>query len=181
MEIWKDIEGYDGDYQISNFGRVKSLDRYVNHISSVNGRLVKGQILKNITNTKGYLMVNLNKLNKSKTYKIHQLVWDYFGNGKRDGQKIQVDHILEGDKTNNRIDNLQLLTQRGNTTKYQKTQHTTSKYIGVCWNKKSSKWYSSICINGKQKYIGYFNNEYDAHLAYKKEINKSWINHISKY
>ena len=56
-EIWKDVVGYEGLYQVSNLGRIKSLDRYVeypNYIKRINGRIMSQQ-----DNSKGYLMVNL--------------------------------------------------------------------------------------------------------------------------
>ena len=55
-EIWKDIEGYEGIYQVSNFGRVKSLDRYV--LRNGNSLFVKGIVLSQLNN-RGYLAVRL--------------------------------------------------------------------------------------------------------------------------
>ena len=100
--IWKDIEDYEGLYQINKFGNVKSLSRK---------QSVKERILKQNNNTSGYLIVNLYKNKKSKTTMVHHLVWDYFGDEPRNGRVLQVDH-----KNNIRIDcwigNLQLLNQR---------------------------------------------------------------------
>jgi ribosomal protein L15E len=63
------------------------------------------------------------------------------------GYKIVVDHIDNNIKTDNRLENLQLITQRENVSK--DIKNTSSKYIGVCWHKKAKKWRSSIQINGK--------------------------------
>jgi len=53
----------------------------------------------------------------------------------------------------------------------------TSKYKGVSWSKKNKKWQSAIYINKKQIYLGYFTNEYEAHLAYQKALEKRIICH----
>ena len=157
-EIWKDIEGYDGDYQISNFGNVVSYKRNV------------PRTMKSTKDHRGYLRITLSKNNKKNRYKIHLLVYDYFGKGKRNGRIIQVDHDDEN-KLNNRIDNLQLLTNRQNTTKSIDKTKTSSKYIGVSWFKRDKIWRTQIQINKIQIHIGYFQNEYDAHLAYKEAKN----------
>ena len=69
MEIFKDVKGYEGLYQVSDLGRVKSLARL-----DVLGRRVREKILKNAVNAKGYLIVNLAKSSKSNVKYIHQLV-----------------------------------------------------------------------------------------------------------
>ena len=63
-EIWKDIEGYEGFYQVSNQGRVRSIEREIIR----NGRTIKlkGRVLKQNVDSKGYLCVNLSKENNTK-------------------------------------------------------------------------------------------------------------------
>lgn len=157
-EIFKDIEGYDGDYQISNFGRVRSF-------KGVDMIYLKPQI------ARGYRRVSLHKNRIRRGIFIHRTVWDHFGDSKRNGRILQVDHI-DNVKTNNRIDNLQLLSQRENTTKAYLTTNKSSKYIGVSWVKSRNKWVSMITINGSQKNLGRFKTEYEAHLAYEKALNE---------
>lgn len=101
-EIWKDIEGYEGCYQVSNFGNVKSL----NYMHTG-----KEQILKLKTKKSGYLQVNLCKDGKIKTYTIHRLVAKAFV--ENPDNLPQVNHIDE-DKTNNRFDNLEWCDQKYN-------------------------------------------------------------------
>ena len=158
-EQWKAINGYEGIYEISNLGRVKSLKRK------------DATILKLCTNMNGYKTVHLWNRGGGKTKDIHTLVWDAFGNGKRNSRKLQVDHKDEN-KFNNNIGNLQLLTNRENSVKYRKTQNTSSKYIGVCWYKITNRWKASIRISGIAKHLGYFHDEYEAHLAYQKALAK---------
>ena len=153
-EEWKTIPNYEGLYEVSSLGRVKSVR--------------KNKILKPILNSK-YLKVSLSNYKK---YRIHQLMVITFLNHKPDGTyKLVVDHI-NGDYLDNRLENLQLISQRENVSKSNKLK--TSKYIGVSWSKQSKKWHSSITINKKLIHLGYFNCELEASIVYQnkfKEIN----------
>lgn len=164
-EIFKDIEGYDGIYQISNLGRVRSF------------KWKKTRYLKPGINNYGYYYINLSKNNIKKAGYIHMLVWDYFGDLKRNGMILQVDHI-DGNKSNNRLDNLQLLSCRENITKHRLTTNKTSKYTGVGWYKRNECWTSQISINGKSHYLGRFDTELEAHTAYKNALSEIKNNNI---
>ena len=72
-EIWKDISGYEGIYQVSNLGNVRSLDRL-----DCRGRKRQGVLLKQVISTNDYLKVTLYKNGKSKTKIIHRLVAEAF-------------------------------------------------------------------------------------------------------
>ncbi len=152
-EQWKAVKGLEGSYEVSNFGKIKSL--------------LRGIMLKGCVSADGYRMYNQYL---SPRYS-HLLVWDAFGNKARDGRKSQVDHI-DNDKLNNRADNLQLLTNRQNTTKYTLTAKTSSEYTGVSWGKECGKWTSRLQVNGKLENLGVFVNEYDAHLAYQARLRQ---------
>jgi len=155
IEIWKDIIGYEGLYMISSFGRVKSL-------------VTNEKILKNSIGSHGYYRVNLSKNNKVNLFNIHILVAINFLNHKPNGYKIVVDHH-DNNRLNNHVSNLQLITQRKNSSKDRK--NCSSIYTGVCWDKKNNKWKSAIKINGKVKHLGCFDNEHDAYEAYKKALD----------
>ena len=105
-EIWKDIKGYEGLYQVSNLGRVRSLDRYVkqNHNTK---QLKKGKIIQPTKNHKGYLGLKLCKENTSKKVSIHRLVAQTFIPNLEN--KPQVNHI-NGIKTDNGVENLEWCT-----------------------------------------------------------------------
>ena len=164
-EIWKDIPDYEGYYQVSNLGRVKSLPRKTNN--QYGSRTIKERILKTGI-SRGYLTTALYKDGKRKAFTIHQLVAMAFLNHTPCGYKIVVDHIDNNPK-NNRVDNLQLTNPRHNCSKDRK--NVTSKYTGVSWHKRDKLWYSYICIKGVNKYIGRFNTEIEAHEAYQNALN----------
>lgn len=167
-EIWRDVPDYEGLYQVSNLGIVKSLERVI-YRSNGHPQTFKERILKAATSISGYLVVALSKYGKLKTFKVHQLVAMAFLNHIPCGNKMVVDHI-DNDKLNNRADNLQITTHRHNSTK--DIKGGTSKYIGVCWHKKAKKWSSSIRINGKQNHLGIFKNELEASNAYQNALKE---------
>ena len=163
MEIWKDIKGYEGYYQVSNLGNVKSLSR----VDSI-GRPLKEKSLKGSLDVFGYLCFDFRKNNKRKIFKVHQLVAVAFLGHKINGYKgLIVDHI-DNDKLNNKLENLQLITARYNCSKDKKRK--SSKYTGVCWEKRRCKWMSRIHIGGKTKFLGYFTNELEAAEAYQTAL-----------
>lgn len=164
-EIWKDIIGYEGLYQVSSFGRVKSLSR-----DSFNGKTffkTKEKILSTCTRGKGYEEIVLRKKGKRKCYTIHQLVAMTFLNHVPCGQKLVVDHINDI-KTDNRLENLQVITQRENAFKTQGKY--SSKYKGVHKDKNRTNWRACILINKKKINLGSFKSEYEAHLAYQEAL-----------
>ena len=170
-ERWKPIKNYEGLYEISNFGYVKSLAReWINNL----GKFCKkdDKILKNRLGTDGYFNVVLCKNGKTKTYRTHHLVYDHFGKRKRNGRVLQTDHI-DGNKTYNWIGNLQLLSQRQNLSKgHLQNGKKTSQFSGVHWNEKDKRWRAQIWVDEKQKHLGNFKSENEAHIKYQKELKK---------
>ena len=166
-EEFRDIEGYEGIYQASNLGRIKSLTRL-----DARGHKLKEIILNPTISGRGYLTVSLYNKSKRKSITIHKLIAITFLNHDPCGMNIVVDHI-DGDKLNSNLDNLQLITQRKNASKDRKGG--TSKYIGVSWFSRYSKWVARIYINGKNKYLGTFTDELEAAEAYQTELKKNRI------
>ena len=161
IEVWKDIPEFEGLYQVSNLGNVRSL--------SYRKKGIVKQLNKNL-NSNGRYRVNLCKNGRSwSNSKIHQLVAIAFLNHKPCGHKIVVDHI-DNNKENDKLYNLQLISSRENIVKDMKVG--SSKYTGVCWNKRQSKWQGAIRINGKIKHLGYFKDEKKAAQAYQIELKK---------
>lgn len=109
QEIWKDIQGYEGFYQVSNLGNVKSLDRYVMH-SDGGQHFCKGKILSK-GYERGYWNVNLWVDNLGHTFKVHRLVANAFI-----PNPLNLPHInhKDEDKANSCMDNLEWCTAKYN-------------------------------------------------------------------
>ena len=109
-EVWKDIQGYEGLYQVSNLGRVKSLGRFIDRL--VYGNYWQEERILKLHKTKyGYLMVELRKNKKPKNFLVHRLVAMTFISNPEN--KPQIDHI-NADKTNNSVNNLRWVTAKEN-------------------------------------------------------------------
>lgn len=111
-EIWKDIAGYEGYYQVSNLGRVRSLDRYVATVGNKSGqRLVRGRIIKQTArytnDVLGYYCVNLSKKGTDKLYTVHRLVATAFI---PNPDNLPCVNHKDECKFNNRSDNLEWCT-----------------------------------------------------------------------
>lgn len=125
-EEWRDVVGYEGLYQVSNLGRVKSLDRIIhqkaNHYYKVGfDRLAKGKVLRQGLSN-GYPILDLCKNGKVKSYNVHKLVATAFI--PNTNEYPVVNHKDEC-KSNNRVENLEWCTQRYNN-EYSNTQETAA-------------------------------------------------------
>lgn len=169
-EIWRDIPGFE-NYQASSLGRIKSLDRWVTY-SDGRERFFKGRILKGSI-SKGYMYVDFSKNGKRERFRIHQLVTVCFLNHTPDGHTLVVDHI-NGVKTDNSVENLQIVSQRQNlSTCYRANEDLfSSKLVGVDYYKRTNKWRAKIYYNEIQIHLGYYNNEEKASNAYQKALAK---------
>lgn len=117
-----------------------------------------GRTLKCSSNGVGYLQVFCYKNNKlERTYLVHRLVWMAFKGEIQPG--LEIDHI-DGNRSNNRLDNLRLVTHQSN-------MMNMSKAKGCTYNKLTGKWIAQIRYNGKQQYIGCFDTQEAATAAYK--------------
>lgn len=151
MEVWKSIKDYS-NYEVSNLGRVKSL------------KYGKERILKIGIDKGGYSIVVLCQKSILKTRTVHQLVAESFLNHIPNG-KINVVNHKNFIRTDNRLENLEIITMRENSNK--KHLKTSSQYVGVGLYKPNNKWIARIYINGKPKHLGYFINELEASQAYQ--------------
>lgn len=104
-ETWNPVIGYEGVYEVSDFGRVRSIDRFDSR-----GRLLRGRILSPKTQSGGYLCVNLWSHNKGSMHYVHRLVLDAFRGTQPDAQACHND----GNQTNNKLENLRWGTASDN-------------------------------------------------------------------
>jgi len=113
-------------------------------------------------NGDGYKGTNISK----KKFPVHRLIamaflCDY-------SAQMQVDHI-DGDRSNNRVDNLRMVTPSQNKKAYMMPRDgTTSRFRGVCWDRSRGLWMASVYSNGSKKNLGRFNNEEDAAISWNR-------------
>lgn len=170
-EIWKDVPEYEGYYQASNLGRVRSLDRTVTYS---NGRkaFYKGRLVDRGLNN-GYKQATLTKDNVGRTYNFSLLVAMAFLDHKPNGHTLVVDHI-NGDRSDDRVENLRIVTNRANISTCFRTNEDffSSEYAGVSWNEVCSKWQAGIQYNGNKTYLGTFTDDLEASNAYQSALSK---------
>ncbi len=154
-EIWKDIPGYEGLYKASSLGNIKTLKR---------NRVPEDLVLSPRKDKAGYLMVNLYKDKKQKSYRIHRLIVSAF-EGLKEG--MVIDHI-NNIKADNRFCNLQQTTNRHNCSKDRVNK--TSKYTGVSWDKSRGRWKAFIQSKGEIHCLGSFILETEAYSFYENAL-----------
>lgn len=173
-EIWKDIQGYEGMYQVSSHGRVRSLDRIVVRPNGNGDYFAKGKIIYVVLTKWGYNEVHLHKDNKTKIYKVHRLVAQAFI--ENPNNLPCVNHIDEN-KTNNNVSNLEWCTYKYNNNygtkknrqgEKNKNENNPNSHKILCVNtgeifgciKFAAEKYNisrqtiSHCLNGRQKTAG---------------------------
>lgn len=179
QEIFKDIIGYEGFYQVSNYGKIKSLyrklERKNNRPITIKERIIKPYITKSSHISKGYHYITLRKNNISKKCPVHRLVAVTFIDNYEN--KLCVNH-KDHDTLNNSIDNLEWVSNAENSRFSIKstTRKYSSNYKGVSWDKFKNKWLATITFNYKQMFVGYFKNEIDAAKAYNEAAKKHYKN-----
>ena len=170
-EIWKDVKNYEGLYQVSNLGKVKSLARHG----------TKGGILKPILTE--YLCINASKNNKIKKLKIHRLVAEAFI--PNPDNLPQINH-KDGNKLNNIVSNLEWVSSKENVRHAIVNNLKKFSYKGeiakyIQYDKRSKFYYVCIWENGKSKFIGnykYFAQAIQARDEYLKNNNIKLYNKI---
>lgn len=170
QEIWKKIKGFEY-YEVSNLGNVKSLDKESEMIWFIDSpkRIKKGKILKKILKGGAYNVVTFYDNGFFQKY-IHRLVAEAFIGVI---PKTHTVNHIDGNKINNRVDNLEIISYRNNSIHANLNKNQTSKYVGVYWNKARGKWVAMArASKGEKKYLGGFDSEIDAYNAYLKFTSK---------
>jgi hypothetical protein len=142
VEEWKDIEGFEGQYSISSFGRIFSHSRVIQY----RNRTIEGKIKPTpLAINKQYAMVCLWKNGKQTAFTVHSLVASHFILQKKE-QNV-VNHLDEN-KTNNFYKNLEWTTQRGNVV-YSKKKTNMYGLVGISFHKKRMRYQGRFTFEGK--------------------------------
>lgn len=173
LEIWKDVKDYEGLYQVSNLGNVKSLDRIVETKNRKN-YLRKGKVQKKSVNSFGYETVGFTVDSKTKIYRVHRLVALSFIENPEN--KPQINHI-DGNKTNNNVNNLEWCTSSENQIHSVSTGLSNPSYPVLKGSKNGrSLLKEEQVVEIRNKYIPY---KYSAKkLALEYNVSESCITHI---
>lgn len=151
----KQLKGYENLYSIDESGNVFSIRR---------NRLLK-QYLSFKFKGLSYYVYTLSVNSKSKNYTVHRLLAENFIDNPLN--LPVVDHI-NGDTTDNRLENLRWCTLSQNRINSKKASNKTSQYRGVSWSKIKKKWIAQGRINGKVKKLGSFDSEIEASKSYNE-------------
>lgn len=182
-EIWKDIDGYNGIYKVSNLGRIKSNGfEYLQKGKGGNVFRRKSQpkILSQSYTVEGYLVVTLIKNGIAKQHKVHRIIADAFI--PNPDKKPVINHI-NGQKDDNRIENLEWCTVKEN------TEHAHS--TGLCGRNAKAKCVARVDESGKilevfesalqaAKHFGHYSSASNLHKVCRNGRGK-WCGHMFRY
>ena len=156
-ERWRPVTDYEGLYEVSDLGRVKSFTKCKD-----------GKIMKLSPKKNGYMRVTLCKKNVKNRYQVHRLVLQAF---QPTEEKLECDHENHI-KDDNRLVNLRWCSRSENLRYRLKRDGCSSQYLGVSWNKLHNNWKTHCRLNGKSIHIGTFDTEEEAAKAYNDFIIK---------
>lgn len=170
---WADVPSYEGIYQISDNGQLRSVTRE-NSYTTLSGRLhkriVKGKALKLYKDSDGYMRVDLCVNGIKKHFLVHRLVYMAFVD--RELRNQFIDHI-DGDSRNNQVSNLRACSNIQNASFVNKKRKNKTGYVGVYFaynTKRSGPKYGATIVDPlkstRQIRLGVFNSPEEAHNAY---------------
>lgn len=162
IEEWKAIPGYEGAYEASSLGRVRSLERVVVMRDGV-PRPVRAKVLAQKVMNKSYRGVSLSRGKRQQTFLVHRLVMLAFS-----GYSGHVDHA-DRDGANNALLNLRPATRKQNQANQGVRKNNTSGFKGVSWCRKSQKWTARILLDRRYAFLGSFRSPLDAARAYDRK------------
>jgi hypothetical protein len=136
-------------YMVSNFGRVKNAKT--------------GKVLRVRPDKDGYLITELSDADGRHAVKIHRLVALAFLDNVHD--KRCVDHI-NGNRADNHASNLRWATSLENSFNRASRAGSSSSFKGVSWNKKAKKWHARLMIDGRDRHLGFYDDEEQAARVY---------------
>jgi hypothetical protein len=164
IEIWKSIPDYEGLYEVSNTGFIKTLSRKVQY--GVAFRIQPERIMTTEKIRKGHLRVTLSKQGETKRILVHRIVYIVFKGEIQD--ELVVNH-KDRNKENNHIDNLELMTNRDNTHHF---RNTIKRDLPLGVSKYRSKYKAVINVSKKSYHLGSFKTPEEASQVYQKALHK---------
>jgi len=160
-EEWRCVAEYEGLYEVSNLGRIRSLDHTTVDTKNIE-RSFKGRVLSLSTDSHGYNIKTLYLNGERCAFRLHRLIAQAFISNPND--LPYIDHV-DGNKENNNINNLEWVTAQENTERYHSKIESSSKYNKVSFSPSHKKWIAQLLVDGKSIHIGSFDSEDDAHFA----------------
>jgi hypothetical protein len=142
-------------------GETGVLERWVTHNGKNELKAPYWKTCSDKPNSSGYSLVNV----LGELLGAHRVAW-LLAHGSIDDE-LSIDHI-NGERNDNRLCNLRLGTTRENM--QNRSEHRDGHLCGTTWHKRYEKWMAQIQINGKNKYLGYFSTEIEAHEAYNQAV-----------
>ena len=184
-EIWRDIKGYEGEYQVSNYGNIRSVDKYVNCGIRNNNKVIKKGKIRKLGKTNGYLTVSLCNGKSQKSKLVHRLVAEAFIDNPNNYKYI---NHKDENKENNFVDNLEWCSSLYNNTYGTRLDRISKSLIN---NPKISKKVNQYDSNGNfikqwestmeiQRQLG-INNTHISACCLNKKNYKSAGGFIWKY
>lgn len=171
MEL-RNIPDWDG-YMACDDGRIKSMSRVIARTDGKNWT-VREKFLKESTTKAGYKYVGLNNGRTCKRFFVHKLIAISF---LENTKKLKEVNHKDLNRQNNALSNLEWVTTRENVSHSKLNRVKTSVYTGVSFCKKMNKWWAYFRhpITKKNKYLGLFLSEEDAHVAYINALKSEGI------
>jgi hypothetical protein len=171
LEEFRAIKDYEGYYEVSDLGRVRSLERYAPH--ALYGLMrVEAKIRKQMPSGNGYLKLKLSSSGPQKSFAVHVLVAVAFLDHEPCGHNLVINH-KNFDGTVNVKSNLEIVSQRKNAD-HKHVPHS-SGFTGVNYKTDRKRWRAGIYIDGKRKHLGYFRDEIEASKAYENALNEHML------
>jgi len=162
-EIWNNALGFEGLYQVSNLGKVRTVKRdYFSGRHHTVKKTIENAPLYHRVNRSGYIDVNLRKGKKRRPYTVHRLVYEAFNGAVPNGLVINHKDL---NKMNNNLSNLEAITSRENNIHYLKSIQMKCNSIGV--RTQTNGFVAQITNKGHRIYLGYFETEDEASSYYQ--------------
>ena len=173
-EIWKPIPGYEGLYEVSSWGNIKSLEN--KRKSSYGSFSINKEKQIKIFVTRKYYSCILTKNSIRKTIRVHRIVFKVFNdNTDRIISDLKDINHKDLDRLNNYYKNLEEVSKSENQTHRYMNTDKSSIFPGVTYKKdgnRKKRWYVSFSLNKKRIYVGTFFTEYEGYRAYLKALNE---------